>query len=182
MTAYKYWLTKAGWKANYWFHALGLNRFPILGRVWFASKRLIAGWLSAGGDVPLRLGGQPINVHPFTFIYSKDDAYEPYTLELFQRAINPGSTVLDLGAHHGYFSLLAARWVGKEGKVYAFEPAPENFQILKKNIEFNQFTNVLPVNKAVSDTDKPMPFFLCKPNGVSGSLFPTLRSNEFQSR
>jgi len=179
MTSYKYWLTKAGWKANFWFHRLGLHRLPFLGRIWFAGKRLVAGWLSSGRGVPLLLGGQPTYVHPFTYIYSNEEAYEPYTHYLFENAINPGCTVLDLGAHHGYFSLLAARCVGKEGKVYAFEPAPENFQILKKNIELNKFTNVFPINKAVNDSANPMSFFLCKPNDVSGSLFPTLRPNEF---
>ena len=63
--------------------------------------------------------------------------------------------------------------------VHAFEPAPENFQILKKNIELNQLTNVVPVNKAVSDSSTTMPFFIEKQNDVQGSLYSTLRSNEF---
>jgi FkbM family methyltransferase len=41
--------------------------------------------------------------------------------------------------------------VGETGKVYAFEPEPNNFKLLKKNIEINGFKNVILENKAVSD-------------------------------
>ena len=123
------------------------------------------------------LGGETAYVHPFTIVYSLDD-WEPYTEELFQNALKPGSTVLDLGAHHGYFAMLAARHVGSEGMIYAFEPAPENYHIMKTNFELNKLTNVTPVNIAASDKRATVPFYLCKPNDVQGSLFATLRNNE----
>lgn len=129
--SWKYWVTMSGWKLNAWFHASGLGHLPLLWRVWSISKRLIARWLVSGCGVPVRLDGRSTCVHPFTIVYSVND-WEPYTTELFQHALKPGATVLDIGAHHGYFSLLAARCVGKGGRVYAFEPAPGNFQILKK--------------------------------------------------
>jgi FkbM family methyltransferase len=47
--------------------------------------------------------------------------------------------------------LIAARLVGEEGKVYAFEPEPYNFNLLLKNIEVNRYKNIVPVRKAVSD-------------------------------
>ena len=167
-----------GWKANYWVHASGVLRLPLLGPIWFASKRLIARWLASGMGVLIEVGGESTRVHPFTIVYSIGE-WEPYTEELFQDAINPGSTVLDIGAHHGYFSILAARRAGSEGKVYAIEPAPENFQILKKNIELNHLKNVVLVNKAVGDSNTNASFFIAKPNDVQGSLFPTLRPNEY---
>ena len=173
----KYGLTMAGWKLNRWFVGSGFHRLPIVGPTWFAGKRMVAGWLASGQGVQIDIGGQKTNVHPFTIVYSLDD-WEPYTEELFQNAIKPGSTVLDLGAHHGYFSLLAARHVGKKGKVYAFEPAPENFQVMKKNIELSHLTNVVVVNKAVSDKRDTVQFFLCKPNEVQGSLYSTFRPGE----
>jgi len=178
MTKLKYWLTMAGWKINGLVHASGLLRLPLLGTMWFAGKRLTANWLASGRGVVVDIGGQPTNVHPFTIVYSIDE-WEPYTEELFQDSIKPGATVLDIGAHHGYFSILAARRAGAEGKVYAIEPAPENFQILKKNIELNNLTNVIPVNKAASDSNANTSFFIAKPNDVQGSLFPTLRTDEY---
>ena len=178
MARLSYWITVIGLQVNAWFHALGLHRLPLVGFLWFTGKRLTARLLSSGRGVPIQIGGQTSYVHPFTIVYSSGE-WEPYTEELFQHAIKPGATVLDLGAHHGYFSLLASRMVGDKGVVHAFEPAPENFQILKKNIELNHLTNVVPVNQAISDTTATLPFFIEKQNDVQGSLYSTLRSNEF---
>jgi ubiquinone/menaquinone biosynthesis C-methylase UbiE len=50
------------------------------------------------------------------------------------RMIKPGMTILDVGANIGYFTLIAAKLAGKTGKVYAFEPQPENFRLLVRNI------------------------------------------------
>jgi FkbM family methyltransferase len=177
MTKWKYWLTMAGWKTNAWFHTSGLTRIPMLGDIWFTFKRLIARWLSSGRGVPVNIGGQQINIHPFTIAYGIKN-WEPYTSELFKKVIKPGSTVLDIGAHHGYFSLLAARYVGTEGKVYAFEPAEANFLILKKNVDLNNLSNVIPVNLAVSDTNTLMSFYYRQETGVTGSLFASNKPNE----
>lgn len=56
--------------------------------------------------------------------------------------LHPGDQVVDVGAHVGYFSLLAASVVGKTGRVHAFEPAFDNADFLKRNIELNQFENI----------------------------------------
>jgi len=75
--------------------------------------------------------------------------YEPYTTELFKQALAAGATVVNIGAHVGYYTLLAARLVGERGRVYAFEPEPANFHLLVRNIELNGFKNVIAVDKAV---------------------------------
>jgi FkbM family methyltransferase len=59
--------------------------------------------------------------------------------------------VVDVGAHVGYFSLLAARKVGPNGKVFSFEPDPINYELLQRNINLNGYTNVTAVNAAVAD-------------------------------
>jgi len=41
--------------------------------------------------------------------------------------------------------------VGKEGKVFAFEPEPTNFSLLAKNVEINGYKNVVLIKKAVSN-------------------------------
>jgi FkbM family methyltransferase len=174
---WKYRLTKAGWVLNALFNASGLARVPLIGPMWSNGKRLIARWISSGQGVPVQLGGEQIFIHPFTIAYDIN-RWEPYTIELFQNALKPGFTVLDIGAHHGYFSLLAARRVGEHGKIYAFEPALRNFEILKKNVELNRFANVITVNRAVSDRCATMPFFLRQSTSVVGSLFPTGKQSE----
>jgi FkbM family methyltransferase len=68
--------------------------------------------------------------------------YEPYQSSLVQKYIKPGMTVYNIGANIGYYTLLASKCVGPEGKVYAFEPAPENFELLQKNVTENKLGNV----------------------------------------
>jgi FkbM family methyltransferase len=68
--------------------------------------------------------------------------------DLFSRCIRRGEYVLDLGAHHGFYSLLAARRVGPEGKVFSFEPEPENFRMLQTNIWLNGLGEVITAVRA----------------------------------
>jgi FkbM family methyltransferase len=79
--------------------------------------------------------------------------YEPAETALFEREVRPGMTVLDVGANIGYFTLLSARLVGPEGRVFAFEPDPDNFRLLNRNITDNGYRNVTAVNAAVTDRD-----------------------------
>lgn len=68
--------------------------------------------------------------------------------------IPSNSIVVDIGAHIGFFSLMASR-IAK--KVYSFEPNSENFNMLLTNIRLNSIKNITPINKAVSKktgTDK----------------------------
>ncbi len=77
--------------------------------------------------------------------------WEKYETELFKKTIKEGMTVVDIGAHIGYYTLFSASLVGEKGKVYAFEPGPENYSLLVKNIEVNGYNNVVAVKKAVSN-------------------------------
>jgi FkbM family methyltransferase len=63
--------------------------------------------------------------------------------------VTSGARVLDIGAHIGYYTLLSSKLVGPEGKVYAFEPNPENGVLLAKSIEANSLHNVELIRKAV---------------------------------
>jgi FkbM family methyltransferase len=77
--------------------------------------------------------------------------YERRITELVQQIIQPGDTVIDIGAHIGYYTLIFARCVGPTGHVYAFEPDPGNFEILQKNVSLNGYSNVTLEQRAVSD-------------------------------
>jgi len=63
-----------------------------------------------------------------------------------------GTTILDVGASYGYYSLLFSRLVGDEGQVYSFEPDPQTFQRLVHNLALNQAANVVPVPLCISNT------------------------------
>jgi predicted methyltransferase len=62
--------------------------------------------------------------------------------------LRPGDWVADVGAHVGYYTLLAAAIVGETGHVFAFEPAPDNLEYLSKNIGLNKLKNVSVVASA----------------------------------
>ena len=61
-----------------------------------------------------------------------EGTWEPGVVNLLQKRLSLGMTFVDLGAHIGFFTLMAAKQVGQDGSVYAFEPSPENFELLTK--------------------------------------------------
>jgi FkbM family methyltransferase len=63
-------------------------------------------------------------------------------LRAMTRLIQPGDVVFDLGAHIGEISVPAARMCGPQGKVFAFEPAPESCARLQENLKLNNSTNI----------------------------------------
>lgn len=91
-----------------------------------------------------------------------------YTPEGFE--INPADVVVDVGAHVGMFSVYASRLAGK-GRVYAFEPMPQNFEMLERNLALNGVRNVSAINKAVSDETGSTHFFLSGHNTGGHSLY-----------
>lgn len=100
-------------------------------------------------------------VSPFLL---RDGYFEPYETALIESEICPGDVVLDIGANIGYYTLILARLVGEKGRVYAFEPDPTNFQLLKKNVRANGYHNVVFVQKAVSDASGALSLYLCPDN------------------
>jgi FkbM family methyltransferase len=75
--------------------------------------------------------------------------WEPNVTTIFARSLSPGDVCLDVGAHIGYFTLLASKSVGSAGHVYAFEPSPTNFRALCGNLERNEAANVTALEVAV---------------------------------
>ena len=101
--------------------------------------------------------------------------WEPYETDLFKKLISPGATVLDVGAHIGYFTLLASTLAGPAGRVFAFEPEPRNRALLEKNARSNQRANVMVVPKGVSDKPGKFQLHLNAKNKGAHSLFALRR-------
>ena len=95
---------------------------------------------------------------------AKNGIYEPFETEVIKKTVNKGDVVLDIGANIGYYTLIIARIVGENGKVYAFEPEPTNFSLLKKNIEINGYKNVELIQKAVSNKTEKIKLYLSQDN------------------
>lgn len=65
--------------------------------------------------------------------------WETAYTDLFTRLLKPGDTVLDLGANHGVYALIAAQAVGPSGRVHAFEPNPRLAHLVDMSLRLNGF-------------------------------------------
>jgi FkbM family methyltransferase len=81
--------------------------------------------------------------------------------------------VVDVGANIGYYTVLLADKVGKNGKVYAFEPDKINFEILVKNIEENKLKNVVAINAAVGRKEGKLKLHKSEDNFGDHKLYKT---------
>ncbi len=82
--------------------------------------------------------------------------YETDLTVALVQLLEPGMVFLDIGAHRGYFSLLAARLVGPTGQVHAFEPTPATYELLSTNVR--PYRNVHANNMAVYSESKELVF------------------------
>ena len=73
--------------------------------------------------------------------------FEPEKTAIIINALGMGDVFWDVGANVGYFTVLGAKIVGKEGAVVAIEPSPVNLAFLKRNVKLNKAENVtiLPI-------------------------------------
>ena len=127
-------------------------------------------WLPAGGGKVWRvLGG----------------SYEAEEARMFERLVGPGDTVLDLGAHIGFYTLLASHRVGAVGRVFAFEPSPVNAWYLRQHARLNRCANVEVHEAAVSDRTGSTAFLSGRGSGTGrigghgGLRVRTVRLDDF---
>ncbi len=108
-------------------------------------------------------GGEIVRILP-AYRYTK---WNPMEYHAFKACLKPGGVVLDIGANAGNYSLLFGRCVGPQGKVFAFEPAPEAFAGLTRHIELNALASVVfPVPAAVAGRSGQSDFMA---NGFQGA-------------
>jgi FkbM family methyltransferase len=81
------------------------------------------------------------------------DRFETVESRFVEQFLKPGMVVLDIGAHHGYYTLLASHKVGPPGRVIAFEPSPRERQRLLLHLKMNDSANVRVEELALSETE-----------------------------
>ncbi len=120
---------------------------------------------SAGRGLECRLpGGEIVRVLP---------KYRGATWNLdeyraFRSAVRSGAVVLDVGASVGSYAMLFGQWTGPNGRVYAFEPAPDIRAVLERHVAINDLDGiVVPVAAAASDANGRSPFVTPGPHGIS---------------
>jgi len=68
------------------------------------------------------------------FLWGLIDGEELNLTKFFCENLRPGDVVIDVGAHFGFFTLLASMLVGSAGHVHAFEPTPRSARLLRTNV------------------------------------------------
>lgn len=127
---------------------------------------------------PVIVGGVTITMDVTDFtchgLYFHGVTYEPATVQCLVDRLRPGQTFVDVGANHGYFSVLAARLVGPAGRVFAFEPNPSVFEQLSEHVACNGLSNVVTEREALAEQEGPLELFVsaCAANSGLSSIAP----------
>lgn len=103
-------------------------------------------------------------IHRDLFEYKKR---EPICTDYLTHSfiLKEGDTVLDIGANIGYYVLVESQLVGKSGRVYAVEPVSSTFELLKENVNLNQFSNVSTFRLAFGGKNDESEIYVCaEPN------------------
>jgi FkbM family methyltransferase len=95
----------------------------------------------------MRLNLQDLGICQELSIYKKR---EFFSTDYFMKIIKEDMFIIDIGANIGYYALLESI-LSPKGTIYAIEPVPQNFNLLKKNVELNNRHNVLLYNYAIGD-------------------------------
>jgi len=82
-----------------------------------------------------------------------DGYWESWITVALARTVRPGWHCLDVGANHGYYTLVLADGAGPEGRVTPIEPTPKLAELLRQTLDVNGFPYVDVVQKAASDAD-----------------------------
>jgi len=91
---------------------------------------------------------------------------------LLDRWVNPGSTVIDVGANIGYNTIRAAQRAGPRGRVVALEPTPDNLAVLRENVAASGLANVVIEAVAAGRAAGTRDFFVRGEKSAVNSLFP----------
>jgi FkbM family methyltransferase len=91
--------------------------------------------------------------------------YEIPIQNIFAQYLKAGDVFYDIGANVGFFSIIAAKLVGDNGQIYAFEPGTSNATAVHHNAQLNNFNHIEVIEKAVSDTSGAGQLLLAKYSG-----------------
>lgn len=143
-------------------------------------RRWFVFWLSRNESISLKMNdlhflvrGSPITYKMTdTFAIMESLYHNLYNREFFNKklTINENDTVIDIGGYIGSFAIPAAQHA-KSGIVYTFEPAPENFVQLQKNIKLNGVKNIRAFNLGITAHDSNISLFMDNFNPASNNIY-----------
>jgi FkbM family methyltransferase len=96
-----------------------------------------------------------------------------FETKVISQKIKKGMVLYDIGANLGFYTLLFSKLTGLNGQVIAFEPDPDNFRLLKKNLIQNHISNVLAIQKAISNKTGKEKLYICEEHHGNHRIYIT---------
>lgn len=119
-----------------------------------------------------------LNSYPLVYFLGE---FEAAITHVFNNIIKPGDICLDIGANLGWYTTLLQGLVGENGKVYAFEPVPGSYELLKKNVELNLHPERVVLNNiALGDDFKEVKLHLFKDLPDGHASISTLDNTNYE--
>lgn len=113
-----------------------MGKRPALRRQWILLRESPHTFNNARSSFGCRFAGSTSDViQRFIYVFG---VWEPSITVWMSQQLQPGDVMVDVGANIGYYSLLAAKLTGNEGKVIAFEPLPPIATMLRENARRNR--------------------------------------------
>jgi FkbM family methyltransferase len=106
-------------------------------------------------------------------LYNGNYEAEKFETMIFRTVIKKNMLVVDVGAHFGYYTLIAANIAGAGGKVFAFEPCPQNYKLLKLNIKINKYANIIPLQYCILDEKRNVKLYISPNNSGDNRISAT---------
>ena len=88
------------------------------------------------------------------------ESHEPLTTHLMINELKQDMVCIDLGSNIGYYAVIESNIIGESGKIFAIEPSPINFPILKLNLENQKKNNFVAYNIGIGDKNEEMEFII----------------------
>ena len=136
----------------------------LLGAVWWGGRGLVTHKVLGRRFIERRVHGRPMildltdrGISRTLLLFGTREAEH---VQVLREVLQPGMTVLDIGANIGYYALLELDLVGSSGTVLLVEPSPENVDLLRRNLARNGHGDVPVLEVAVSDTSGTRAFHL----------------------
>ena len=98
-----------------------------------------------------------------TPMIKQDHVWEPEVTNFVKNNLKTGQVFVDVGAHNGYYTIIASKIVGDEGKVLAFEPCALNRSLLELNLRLNKCNNVFVSPLALSNVSGEAKLYAAPP-------------------
>jgi len=96
--------------------------------------------------------------------------HEKNSTEEVKKIITPGMRILEVGANIGYYALLETKLAGPSGHLYAIEPSPYNFGLLKKNVSLNDIRNAYLYQVAFGEKRGKSTFYVYDRSNLSSFI------------